>query len=178
MGEERKPRRSWAWASAGVLLAAAVAVTVWLSVSGVRMARHRSPGARPANLPAPSESVPITIWSETHEPVVNLQGDIRLGYEKLPSLQRERVTVRVTLVGVTSEGVSQPVLVELHFHRPLPGQTGQLPLGALLAAVNQQQAISRQLLGEGRLIIALGDRDPGKPFRPLSNEVVLACVFR
>ncbi|MBM3474702.1 MAG: hypothetical protein FJX75_15670 [Armatimonadetes bacterium] len=121
--------------------------------------------------------MPITIWSETHEPVVNLQGDIRVGYEKLPSLQRETVTVRVTLVGVTPEGVSQPLL-QLHFQRPLPGQTGRLPLGALLAALDKQQAISRQLLGDARLTIALGDRDPGKPFRPLSNEVVLACVFR
>jgi hypothetical protein len=69
-------------------------------------------------------------------------------------------------------------VLQLHFHRPLPGQSGQLQLGALLAAVNQQQAISRQLLGEGRLTIALGDRDPGKPFRPLSNEVVMACEFR
>jgi hypothetical protein len=160
-----------------MLFAAAGALTVWLSVSGVRMAGRQPPGARPADLPAPSESVPITVWSKTHEPVVNLQGDIRLGYEKLPSLQREKVTVRVTLVGVTPEGVSQPLL-QLHFHRPLPGQSGQLPLGALLAAVDEKQAISPQLSGEGRLTIALGDRDPGKPFQPLSNEVVLACVFR
>jgi hypothetical protein len=165
------------WAGAGILLAAVVAVTVWLSVSGARMALRQPSGARPANLPPPSEAVPITIWSETRELVVNLQGDIRLGYEKLPSLQREKATVRVTLSAVNPANVSQPVL-QLHFHRPLPGQSGQLQLGALLAAVNQQQAISRQLLGEGRLTIALGDRDPGKPFRPLSNEVAMACEFR
>jgi hypothetical protein len=175
MGEERKPRRSWAWAGAGIVLVAAIAGVVWVGVSGVRIARNEPPSGRPASVLPPSKELPIALWSETTEPVVNLQGDIRLGYEKLPRLRRKDATVSVRLEMIGPQGESQ-LRLKLGFRRPLPGRSGQLALGALLAAVNQQAAVSPQLSGKGQLVIALGER--GKSgLRPLSNDVVIRCVF-
>jgi hypothetical protein len=129
---------------------------------------------RPRRSP-PSKELPIALWSETAEPVANLQGDIRLGYEKLSRLKRDEVTVSVKLEMIGPHGESQPML-SLNFGRPLPGASGQLALGALLAAVNAQAAVSPQLSGEGQLVIAVGDRKKDA-FQPLSNDVVIRCVF-
>jgi len=116
------------------------------------------------------------VWSETEGPIVNLSGELSLGYEKLAGLRRDEVTMRVDLNLRNEEGALRQAL-RLHFRRELPEATGTLELGALLGAVNQQQTISPQLSGGGELVISVGDRKPGKPFEPLSNSATVPCVF-
>ena len=206
MASNRSP--SWLWVCVAAAAAAAAIVLVLMSVSGVRVAKQETP-SEPATPPspepreaeqnpppsgekaetsppravahpgsAPSQDRPIAIWSETTEPIVNLRGDLRLGYEKLPGLDRDTVTVRVVVEMPDQQGEFAPELT-LHFHRPVPGQTGQLRLGALLAAVGEQQAVGRQFSGPGRLVITVGKGGRGMhtEYRSLSNEVVVPCRF-
>ncbi len=176
----RQARRSRLWIGLGAAGLVVTVLLVWLGVNGVRLAQSRSRAAgppRPAYVPAPSKALPIALWSETEDPIVNLAGDLDLGYETWPRWKREPVTARVVLKVSDERGAFLPVL-QLYFRRTLDADGGHLPLGALLAAVNQQQAVSRQLKGEGKLAITLGERDEEKAFHALSNSVTVPCVFR
>ncbi|MBM3497189.1 MAG: hypothetical protein FJX74_00835 [Armatimonadetes bacterium] len=164
------------WLGLGAAAVAIVVALVWSGVNGLRL-KPPEPSPRPSGVLPPTETLPIALWSETLDPVVNLQGDVWLGYEKLPRLNRQQATARVVLELLDERGAAQPV-VRMFVDRPLPGGSGRLALGAILTAVNQQQSLSARLSGDAQLVITLGDRDERKEFRPLSNEVAVPCAFQ
>ena len=160
----------------GAVAVVAAVVLVWLSVNALGppepVVSHR-----PADAPPPSEALPIALWSETSAPVVNLDGELRLGYEKRAGFRGKEATAKVVVETLDARGAAQPVL-RLFVKRRLPEPAGTLQLGALLAATSRQQPLTRQLRGQGQLVITLGDRGGEQGFEPLSNDVAVPCVFR
>jgi len=179
MGANRERGSSRVWVVVAVLLGTIAVALLWLRGHGVRLPhRGRSTVSvtRPAGVPPPFEAQPIAIWPTTTKPLTNLHGDLRLGYEKLPSVRSDTLTVKVTVELLDPNGAFQPML-RLHFARPMPGQSGQVALGALLGAFAEQQPVNPPLNGQGQLVISVGEREEKGEFRRLSNQVVVPCGF-